>query len=100
MSGHTLLTSLMRDKTILKVNSDVLTKLLDNCGVRIRRNSTKSAKIRGLMRLPEVTAFCRPEELEDLEKALEEHDKRRRKKRGGDNDDGDEDEEGEASCDC
>ncbi|CAE7513660.1 unnamed protein product, partial [Symbiodinium natans] len=98
MSGHTLLTSLMRDKTILKVNSDVLTKLLDNCGVRIRRNSTKSAKIRGLMRLPEVTAFCRPEELEDLEKALEEHDKRRRKKRGGDNDDGDEDEEGEADA--
>ena len=97
LHGHTLLAALIRDHRILKVTADGLSKLLDAYAVRMRRNSSKSAKIRGLMATDEIREFCTDEELAALDKALDEHDKKRRKMKVPDNVDGEEEDAQEAT---
>ena len=79
----------------MKVNSDGLTRMLEAYGLRMRKTSSKSAKIRGLMALPEVKDFCSEQELEELEASLTEHDKKRRRKSSQENEDGEEEDEQE-----
>lgn len=71
---------MIRSKDIVKVTSESLSQLAAEHGLQIRRNSTKSAKIRALCQLPEVTAACTPAELEALDELLKEIDEKRRKR--------------------
>lgn len=85
VASHSLLCALMRDRQILKASADGLSKLLDAYSVRVRRNATKTADIRGLMQLQEVRTFCSAEQLQNLEQLLDEQDKKRRKTAAAEN---------------
>ncbi|CAE7442053.1 unnamed protein product [Symbiodinium microadriaticum] len=79
-AGQKLLVWMIRSKDIVKVTSESLSQWAAQYGLQIRRNSTKSAKIRALCQLPDVTAACTPAELKALDDLLNEIDEKRRKR--------------------
>ncbi|CAE7186234.1 unnamed protein product, partial [Symbiodinium necroappetens] len=79
-AGQKLLVWMIRSKDIVKVTSESLSQWAAQYSLQIRRNSTKSAKIRALCQLPDVTAACTPAELKALDDLLNEIDEKRRKR--------------------
>ena len=74
--------------------SDALTQFLSMNSLGLRKNSTKAAKIRALMRLQEVTNKCSKELLDRVEAMLQQAEEKRKKKAASkdvDNHDEDED---------
>ncbi|CAE7273237.1 unnamed protein product [Symbiodinium sp. CCMP2592] len=79
-SGQTLLVWMIRSKDIVKLTSETLSQWAAEYALQLRRNSTKSAKIRALCQLPAVAAACTPAELKALDDLLNEIDEKRRKR--------------------
>ncbi|CAE7840654.1 unnamed protein product [Symbiodinium sp. CCMP2592] len=92
-SGQTLLVWMVRSKDIVKLTSETLTQWAAEYGLELRRNSTKSAKIRALCQLPAVIAACTPAELKALDDLLNEIDEKRRKRTKSGSADNQEDDE-------
>ena len=81
--GDSLLLTLMKTSLILLASSDSLTQLLRMHGLQLRKNSTKSAKIRALMKLESITKHCNEQILAKIEAALQANDEKRRKNQKG-----------------
>ena len=77
---------MVKSKTLVRLTSDQLSKLLAAHGVQPRKNSTKTFKTRQIMQLPVVTQSCSQEELTALDVLLQELDAKRRKQPKDDQD--------------
>ena len=86
--------SLLRSKKILRLSSDSLSQLMKAYGLAMRKNATKIAKIRMLLKTEEAMAELSEEHRASLEAALLALDEKR-KKQSKKNDDDDDDEDGE-----
>ena len=75
-----LLVSLIASRGILKITSDCLSRMISCYGQRLRKNASKSEKIRTLIRLPMVREALSEENLAKLEQLLSDLDAKRRKK--------------------
>ncbi|CAE7566035.1 unnamed protein product [Symbiodinium sp. CCMP2592] len=75
-----LLVSLIASRGILKITSDCLSRMINCYGQRLRKNASKSEKIRTLMRLPIVREALSEENLAKLEQILSDLDAKRRQK--------------------
>ena len=80
VEGNSLLVALFQKLGIVKVTVESLSELLAAYKVPLRKNASKSAKVRALMQVPEVQKACSPETLQRVEKMLQEMDQRRNKK--------------------
>jgi len=101
MIGVSVVVFLVKTFAILQLTSDNLSCLLQRHGVPTRKNSTKSFKIRQLMKLEQVAAACTAEQLEALDKKLTELDAKRKKdKAAAEKDDGSDQEAGLISGVC
>ena len=83
---YSLVAWLVHSGDIMNVLSSTLTELLGALGIRMARLTTKAAKIRRLMTLPEVTEKCHQSEIDMVEALLLEQEQKRNKK-DADNDD-------------
>ena len=79
-NGYSLLVSLMMTHEIIKLTIENLQHLLDAYGVSVRKTSTKSFRIRQLMKLDLVQEACGDILLQELEEKLTKLDKRRNNK--------------------
>ena len=80
-------------KDIVKLTSETLSQWAAEYALDLRRNSTKSAKIRALCQLPAVAAACTPAELKALDDLLNYMDEKRRKRSKASEADNQEDDE-------
>ncbi|CAE7691295.1 unnamed protein product, partial [Symbiodinium necroappetens] len=80
VEGNSLLVALFQKLGIVKVTVESLSELLAAYKVPLRKNASKSAKVRALMQVPEVKKACSPETLQRVENMLQEMDQRRNKK--------------------
>ena len=76
-----LVAYLVHTKGILDVSSDNLSEILSSHNLAVARSSTKSAKIRAIMKMDLVLRCVPTSELEDLEKALVLRDNKYKKKK-------------------
>ena len=79
--GQTLLLSLMQSLRILSITSDALSKLLHMHGMAMRKNATKTCKIKALLKLEQVQQQLPSEIRERIEKLLAEADEKRQQKK-------------------
>ena len=75
-----ILAALIKNHGILKISVEGLQKMLDFYKCHLRKNTTKSTKIRELMRLPEVQNCTTEQHRNKIEKLLTEMDAKRNKK--------------------
>ena len=81
-SGCSILVYLMRTTAILKISAEALGHFLSYHRISIRKSSTKAAKIRALMKAPEIQEKCSQEILDRMEALLVAIEERRNKKAG------------------
>lgn len=98
VSGLPPVVDMVKSKTIVRLTSEQLSKLLGAHGVVPRKNSTKTFKTRQIMQLPVVTQHCSQEELTALDGLLQQLDAKRRKQ-PREEQEGDEDVEEAPVCD-
>jgi len=77
----------MQRADIFKLTSDCLSKVLAAYNVRVRKNCTKTSKIREIAKLGIVEQHVSKKNLEKVLKLCEELDERRRKKASSSNED-------------
>ena len=78
--GCSILVWLVKSTKILNVSGEALEKFLKYNNLNVRKNSTKSAKIRALMKLPQIVQECQQSTLDRLEALLVAAEERRSKK--------------------
>ena len=91
-----ILAALIKNKGIVKISVEGLQKMLDFYKCHLRKNTTKSTKIRELMRLGQVQSFTTAEQREKIEKMLAEMDARRNKRQNASSDPANEEDPDEA----
>ena len=72
--------ALIFNRSLLKVTSDGLSKILTVYSSRLRKNASKTQKIKNICQLPIVSELVPKERIEELIKLCEELDAARRKK--------------------
>ena len=75
--GYSLLAWLVHSSQILRVLSGVLSDLLNHYQVKMGKMTTKPAKIRRLLSLPEVVENCTEAEIKAVESALQEQENKK-----------------------
>ena len=92
VSSCCLLAAAVRDSTLLSATNSVLSQLLAEIGIRLRKNSSKAAKIEALLKSGPVTTQCSEAEIEELRAKLQVREQRRAR-RTRDNENEEEEEE-------
>ena len=75
-----LLPALIKSAGIVKVSVDSLQKMLEIYRCQLRKSTSKSAKIRALLKLPDVVSCTTDQEREKVDKLLTDMDARRNKR--------------------
>ena len=92
-----LVVSLVLTHAILKITSDGLSKILSAYGGRLRKNASKTQKIRSISELSVVKDAVPKEKLDELLKLCDELDEARRKKSAREDDTDDSDDNTDAT---
>ena len=80
LAGLDLLSALVRSHRILTVTSHCLSMFLNACGQNMRKNATKAAKIRALIKTSSMRENCNEQCLQALELKLQASEEQRNKK--------------------
>ena len=88
-----LIAALVKSGQVVKATTDSLQKILDYYKCGLKRATTKTAKIKELMRLSVVTSNTSPEERKNVEELLAAMDSKRNKQQEAKANDADQDEE-------
>ena len=86
LKGFTLLSYLFLSEHVLKLNSDTLSDLLSQERIRMPKNSTRKAKIFGLMKTATVQDSVADNILQGIVKKMEEEETNRKKRKAADED--------------
>ena len=82
-----ILAALINSTELVRMTADSLQRMNEEYNCNIRKNSTKSAKIRELLKVKEVLEQTTAEERDRVERILQEMDEKRTKKQGQKNTD-------------
>ena len=88
--------ALVKDLGIVKVSVEGLQHMLDHYKIQLRKTTTKSTKIRELMKLKQIQACTTADERNKVEALLVEMDAKRKRKANAPGDAGQDDEADEA----
>ena len=91
VQGCTILVQLVNTGAIVNSSSEVLSILLKQQNMAMRKNATKTAKIRQLLKASSVVEQCSKDQISKLEGLLSELEAKRNKKNGAEHEDMDED---------
>lgn len=92
VTSFCLLAAAVRNGTLLKATNSVLSELLACVSIRLRKNSSKTAKIEALLKSEPVTTQCSETEIKELQAQLQARDQRRSRRTRDNENDEDEDE--------
>ena len=93
VNAEPVVVSLVRSHEITKISSDNLSMILNMYNSKLRKNATKTQKIRTLLSLAVITDSVSKETIDGLVALLDKLDEQRKKKNASTNPDDDEDEE-------
>ena len=80
--GLCILAALIKSTDIIKVSAYALQRMIEEYKCNLRRSSTKSAKIRELMQMPDSLNETTAAERDHVDRLLTEMDEKRQKKQG------------------